>query len=126
MANRSRWPAALSALLLFLLGAAVGALGDRYYHETTVRARPTAEDFRRRYLADMESRLKLTPAQVTQLEAVMDDTRAKFHALHESRRPEVEQIREEHQRRVKAILTPQQAAIYDRLMAEHQGHEPHP
>jgi Spy/CpxP family protein refolding chaperone len=125
MVNRSKWSAALFAFLLFAGGIAVGALGDRYYNETEVKARPSAEDVRRRYLAEMQSQLKLTPEQMTKLEAIMDDTRARFRALRESHRPEVDRIRQEHVERVKAILTPQQSAIYDRFVAQHEAREAH-
>jgi len=122
MVNRSKWSPLLLAFLLFAGGVAVGALGDRYYNQTEVRARPSAEDLRHRYLEDMKARLKLTPSQMTQLEGIVDDTRAKFRALRDAHRPEVDRIRQDNIQRVRAILTPQQAAVYDRFVAERRQH----
>jgi Spy/CpxP family protein refolding chaperone len=117
--NGNRWTAALFALLLFGCGVVAGALGHRYYTATAVSAK-SADDFRHRYVAEMESRLKLTPAQVTQLEAILDDTKAKFRALRESYRPAMLKIKEEQVARVKSILTPEQIPAYDQLIAERE------
>jgi Spy/CpxP family protein refolding chaperone len=117
--NGNRWTAALFALLLFGCGVVAGALGHRYYTATAVSAK-SADDFRHRYVAEMESRLKLTPAQVTQLEAILDDTKAKFRAVRESYRPAMLKIKEEQVARVKSILTPEQIPAYDQLIAERE------
>ena len=115
----NRWSAALFALLLFACGVVAGVLGHRYYTATAVSAK-SPDDFRHHYVSEMESRLKLTPAQVTQLEAILDDTRAKFHALREASRPAMLKIREEQIARVKSILTPEQIPAYDQLVAERE------
>jgi Spy/CpxP family protein refolding chaperone len=117
--NGNRWTAALFALLLFGCGVVAGALGHRYYTATAVSAK-SADDFRHHYIAEMESRLKLTPAQVTQLEAILDDTKAKFRAVRESYRPAMLKIKEEQVARVKSILTPEQIPAYDELIAERE------
>jgi Spy/CpxP family protein refolding chaperone len=120
----NRWSAALLALLLFGCGVVAGALGHRYYTATSVSAK-SAEDFRHRYVSEMESRLKLTPSQVTQLEAILDDTKAKFRAVREASRPAMLKIKAEQIARVKSILTPQQIPAYEQLVAEreHRAHE---
>jgi len=71
--TRNQWKAAVLAFLLFGCGAAVGALADHYYASSVVKAKGP-EDFRHRYVSEMESKLKLTPAQITQLETILDDT----------------------------------------------------
>jgi Spy/CpxP family protein refolding chaperone len=117
--NGNRWTAALFALLLFGCGVLAGALGHRYYTATAVSAK-SADDFRHHYIAEMESRLKLTPAQVTQLGTILDDTKAKFHAVREQYRPAMLKIKEEQIARVKSILTPEQIPAYDQLIAERE------
>lgn len=117
--NGNRWTAALLALMLFGCGVVAGTLGHRYYTATSVSAK-SAEDFRNRYISEMESRLKLTPAQVTQLEAILDDTKAKFHAVRESYRPAMLKIKAEQIARVKSILAPEQIPAYDQLIAERE------
>ncbi len=118
--KRNQWSAVLLAVLLFSFGAAVGALAHRYYSATVVNAK--GEDLRRHYLSEMRSRLDLTPTQITQLEVIMDDTKAKIRAMRDKHHPEMLQIRAEQISRVKSILTPQQIPIYEQLVAEHERH----
>jgi Spy/CpxP family protein refolding chaperone len=117
--NGNRWTAALLALMLFGCGVVAGALAHRYYTATSVSAK-SAEDFRNHYVSEMESRLKLTPTQVTQLEAILDDTKAKFRAVRESYRPAMLKIKAEQIARVKSILTPEQIPAYDQLISERE------
>ncbi|MBV8070146.1 MAG: hypothetical protein JO270_09600 [Acidobacteriaceae bacterium] len=120
--KRNQWAAALLSALLFLSGVAVGALGHRYYAGTTVSAKTTAEDFRQRYLAEMQSKLRLTGTQVKQLEAILDDTKAKYKAVRDQYHPQMLAIKKEQISRVKSILTDEQIPIYERLVAEHERH----
>jgi hypothetical protein len=117
--KRNQWTAALLALLLFACGILVGALGHRYYASTTVSAK-TAEDFRHHYVAEMESRLKLTPAQVSQLETILDETKAKYKTIRDAYHPAMLKIKNEQIARVKSILTPQQVPEYEKLVAERE------
>ena len=119
--KRNQWSAVLLAILLFCCGVAVGALAHRYYSATVVNAK-SGEDFRQRYLSEMKSRLGLTAAQVSQLEVIMDDTKAKTRAVRDQYRPEMLKIRSEQISRVKSILTPQQVPIYEQLVAERERH----
>jgi hypothetical protein len=117
--KRNQWRAVVVAVLLFCCGAAVGALGHRYYTATEVSAK-SAEDFRHRYVSEMRSKLSLTPGQVTRLETILDETKAKFKAVKDSYRPAMLEIKKEQVSRVKSILTPQQIPIYERLVAERE------
>ncbi len=118
--KRNKLAAALLSVVLFLCGIAVGALGQRFYDSRAVIAGPTAENFRRHYLGEMRSRLKLTPAQEQQLEAILDDTKAKYKSVRDQFHPQMLAIKNEQISRVKAILTPQQIPEYDRIVAEHE------
>jgi Spy/CpxP family protein refolding chaperone len=117
--KRNQWTAAVMAVLLFCCGAAVGALGHRYYTAREVNAK-SAEDFRHRYVSEMHSKLNLTSSQVTQLETILDETKAKFKAVKDSYRPAMLEIKKEQVSRVKSILKPQQIPIYERLVAERE------
>ncbi|HTU47085.1 MAG TPA: hypothetical protein VMF91_18635 [Bryobacteraceae bacterium] len=117
--KRNQWTAALLAILLFGCGALVGALGHRYYASTTVSAK-TAEDFRHHYISEMESRLKLSPTQVSQLETILDDTKAEYKTIRDAYRPAMLKIKNEQIARVKSILTPQQVPAYEQLVAERE------
>lgn len=121
MRKRNQWAAALLAVLLFGSGILVGALAHRYYAATTVSANVrNAEDFRHRYVEEMQSRLHLTPAQLSQLQTILDDTKTKFKAVRDAYRPQMMKVRDEQIARVKSILTPQQIPAYEQLIAERQ------
>ena len=121
--KRNHWAAAVLAILLFCCGVAVGALGDHFYTTRTVNARG-AEDFRQRYIAETRQRCKLTPAQVTQLEAILDDTKAKVKTLRDAYHPQMVKIHDEQMARVKSILRPDQIPAYEQLVAERQHRGP--
>lgn len=116
--KRNQWTAALFAVLLFAAGIVVGALGHRYYAASVVNA----SDFRHHYIEEMQSKLKLTPDQVSRLETVLDDTKAQFRTVRDSYRPAMLKIKQEQISRVKAILTPQQVPIYEQMVADHERH----
>lgn len=118
--KRNQWSAGVLALLLFGGGAAVGALGHRYYAASAVMANAPADDYRQRYVSDMTSRLRLTPAQVDQLEDILDQTKSRFRAAHETCRPAIASIKQEQIAQVKAILAPQQIPLYDQLLADRE------
>ncbi len=117
MNKRHQLTAVLFALLLFGTGVAVGALGHRLYSSNVVNAKST-DDFRQRYLSEMETKLKLTADQKTRLEAIMDQTKAKYRAM----RPMMAKIKQEHIDEVRSILTPEQRPEYEHLVAEHEKH----
>ena len=117
--KRNQMTAVLVAILLFCGGAAVGALAHRFYTASSVSAR-SAEDFRQRYVSEMRSTLHLTPDQVSSLETILDDTKAKFKAIRDSYHPAMLKIKQEQISRVKSILTPQQIPAYERLVAQRE------
>lgn len=117
--KRNQWTAALLAVLLFGCGIVAGALGQRYYTAAAVSSK-TAEDYRHHYVSEMQSRLKLTPAQTSQLETILDDTKAKYKAIRDTYHPAMLKIKNEQIARVKSILTPQQIPVYEQWIAERE------
>lgn len=111
--------------VLFVSGMAVGALSHRYYVQDSVAAkssgRRTPEEYRRAYKAEMENRLKLTPEQAAQLEAILDDTGAKFRALRDEQRPAVDALQAEQTARITALLNPEQQGEYARMREEREA-----
>jgi hypothetical protein len=120
--RRNQWAAALFAILLFCCGVAVGVLADRYYNSSVAaaQAQPSPAEFRKHYVAEMRARLNLTPMQVSQLQTILDDTKARINAVRERDHPEMERIHNEQISRVKSILTAQQVPIYEQMVAEHE------
>ena len=116
----SRWKTALYVTLVFASGALLGAFSHRLYTVSAVsaNARRNPEEFRRRYMEEMKSRLKLTPDQVTQLSAILDETRTRVRATRESIEPEIRKIREEQQEKIHQILSADQRPEYDKMRQE--------
>ncbi|MBM3774117.1 MAG: hypothetical protein FJW37_03050 [Acidobacteria bacterium] len=110
-------------LLVFLSGALVGIFGQRLYTSKAVSASAVSrspEEYRRKYMDEMTSRLKLTPDQTARLSQVLDQTRARYREIRERSRPEMKAIHQRHVESVKAVLTPEQIPEYDRMLAERE------
>jgi Spy/CpxP family protein refolding chaperone len=108
-------------LLVFLSGSLVGALGYRTYNPPTARsssAPPSPDEWKRQYMEESRTRLNLTDDQVTKLSVLMDQTQDRFRQQHEHENEMVNEIRQDHIARVRAILTPDQLPKYEALHAE--------
>src|SRR5258708_33215714 len=114
--KRATLSTALYVSLVFLSGAVVGGFAHRLYMVNTVLSGPVSpkpEDVRRKIVEDMRTRLSLTNDQVTQLSAIMDSTKARFHEVrskwdkeaHIRAKPELKEIQEDQVHKVKEILT---------------------
>ena len=122
---------AIYVIAIFSSGAVMGFYVHRLNDVSSVSANGprNPDEFRRQYMAEMKSRLKLTPDQATQLSIILDETRAQFRATRDSIEPQLQvtrdsiepqlqRIREDQQERVHAILNPDQQAEYDKIRAE--------
>jgi Spy/CpxP family protein refolding chaperone len=117
--KRGNLPIALYLFLVFVSGAVVGALGFRAYKPPTASSNaPSPEEARRQYLHEMTTRANLSGEQIQKLSAIMDETRARFHASRDEHNKEVKQIGEEQRAKVRAILTPDQLPKVEQLWHE--------
>ena len=119
----SRWKIALYVGLVFLSGAVLGAFSHRLYTISGVSANSprNPEEFRKRYMEEMKSRLKLSADQVTKLSAILDETRARVRSTRESIEPEIRKIRDEQQEKVHQILSAEQIPEYDKMRQEREA-----
>lgn len=121
--KRSSFTIGFYLSLVFLSGAAAGVFGYRYAAATPAAvkaARQTPEDWRKQYLQEMESRLKLSPEQVNHLNRILDESRDRFHAARESHDQAMNTIKEQQRDKVRAILNEQQRPVYEKLRAERE------
>ncbi|MCC6585866.1 MAG: hypothetical protein IT168_04030 [Bryobacterales bacterium] len=120
MTNRSGRSAALYLLLTFLSGVAVGSLGFWLYATKTVSAVTTkgSDEFRRRYMDEMETRLKLSGDQKQRLTTILDQTRTLYREVYEKHRPEYDAIQEHQVSQIRGILTPDQQQEYEKIRKE--------
>ncbi len=118
----SRSAIAMYVGLVFASGAVLGAFGQRLYTvSTTVSAKNpprNAEEFRKRVVAEMQSRLKLTDPQVARLNEIMDETRASVEETRHKMRPAFQAIHEEEIDKVRAMLTPEQKIEHAKMVKE--------
>ena len=120
-----RWqpPVGFYLTLVFLSGVLVGAFGLRLYMVRSVSASviyrpPTAEEYRRQMLNDMQKKINLTPDQVNKINAVLDNTRVCFRRIHSKIQPELDALKKQQSGDIRALLNPQQQAKYDQWRAE--------
>jgi hypothetical protein len=123
----SRLAIATYVALVFASGMVLGVFGQRLYTESVVSAKSTTrtspEEFRKRYMAEMQSRLKLNADQVGQLNGILDETRARTREVHERNIPELQTIRKEQQDKIRAMLKPDQQLEYDKMRQEREDRE---
>jgi len=107
-----RWnpPIALYLLLVFVSGAVVGALGYRTYKPPSAssNARVSPEEFRRQYLQEIKTRVNLNDDQLQKVNAILDETRTRFHNARDKHNEIVKQIGEEQRAKMRAIMSPEQ------------------
>ncbi len=111
------------AALIFVSGVAVGVFGQRLYSAnvvTATKAAPRSDDWRKRYMDEMQTRLKLRPQQVTKLNMILDETRTLFHEVHERSKPELDTIRMQQIDKIKQMLDEGQRPEYDKMRAERE------
>jgi hypothetical protein len=137
---KSRLSAALSLLLVFLSGGVLGAFTYRLYSIIPVQSgkepgaptkKMSPEDFRKRYVSDLSSAVKLDAQQITALNQVLDQTRdeagklnekiKKDHdAVNEKWHPDREAIHNQQVESINGLLRPDQLPLYAAFRAERE------
>ncbi len=117
-------------VLIFASGITVGVFATHLYAARSVSAGSAAaikapgklspEEYRRQYVNDMQTRLNLTPDQMTKFNQLLDETGSKVHAERQRHDQDMKSIREEHVARVRALLTEAQLPIYEQLRKERE------
>jgi hypothetical protein len=124
MNARSNASIAFYLFLVFVSGILTGAFGFRLYTVNAVRATSVApdspQDRRQRFVGTLRERLSLSPDQVQKLNAILDQGRARFKAIHHRIDPEMAALRSEQDGRIKAILDAHQSAEFDRWKSERE------
>jgi len=122
--KRTNFTVALYLLLVFLSGIAVGGFGYHLFKVRSVSAttsRPrTPEEYRRRYVEEMQTRLNLTQDQVSRLNAILDETRTRWGEFRQRTMPETKAIHQEQTQKVRSILNEVQQTEYEKMLAERE------
>ena len=144
---KSRLSAVLSLLLVFFSGAVLGAFTYRLYSISPVQSgkdagtppkRLSPEEFRKKYVSDLSSAVKLDSRQIAALNGVLDRTRDEVDKLNEKVkvdrdaldskwRPDREVIHNHQVERIDGLLRADQRPLYEAFRAErerlHKLHE---
>jgi uncharacterized protein YeaO (DUF488 family) len=118
----SRLTIALYVGLIFASGVVLGVFGHSLYAVTTVRSNPP-EDLRKKTLAEMQKRMQLSSDQVSKINSIMDETRARFHEVRERYRPEMDALQKDQRDKVRSILSPTQLTEYEKMLKEREEHQ---
>jgi hypothetical protein len=115
--TKKRGEAAVLVLVVFLLGALLGGVGNHVWGERVWGKQISSTQLTRNQIVDALTRdLQLTPDQQKQLGSIVDDTRAQWRTLYTTIEPQHEQIREQARDRMRAILTPDQKPKFEEFM----------
>jgi Spy/CpxP family protein refolding chaperone len=118
-ANQGNRKAVLLVFVLFVLGIALGSLGTYVVTTRVLAARPQTTLARNPgHMAMFTRDLNLNPDQQNQIQAILNDTRARYGGLHEKLDPEYEQVRHEGRERIRQVLTPEQRPKFEELLRQ--------
>jgi Spy/CpxP family protein refolding chaperone len=103
----------------------LGVFGHSLYAVTIVRSNPNPrpEDVRKKTLAEMQSRMKLTDEQVGKINSIYDETRARVREVHEKYKPQMDAITKDQREKVRSILSPDQVSEYEKMLKERDERE---
>jgi hypothetical protein len=119
-ANQGNRKAVLVVFVLFILGIALGSVGTYLVTMRVQAARPQATlAHNPAHTMAMYTRdLNLNTDQQGQIQAILNDMRARYAALHEKLDPQYEQVRQQGRDRIRQILTPEQLPKFEDLLRQ--------
>ncbi len=109
--------------LVFASGVVLGAFGHRLYAVSTTNTKGTKmppEEFRKKVVAEYQSRLKLNDDQVAKLNMILDETRARIEDTRQKMHPAYQKIREEQNEKFRNMLRPDQQVEFDKMHKERE------
>lgn len=112
--------AALYLAVVFVAGGLFGVVAHGLYSQKTARADrpPNPKEFRERYVAKLQKDLSLTPEQMPQVTAILDQTSDRFREIRERMSPELDAIRQQQRAQIMALLNPEQQGKYQKILDE--------
>ncbi len=121
----SRLTIALYVGLIFASGVVLGVFGHSLYAVTTVvsKTTPRPEELRKKRLAEMQTRMKLTDEQFAKINSIYDETRARFHEVRERYKPELDALESAQRDKVRAVLSPEQRDEYEKMLKEREAQQ---
>jgi Spy/CpxP family protein refolding chaperone len=109
----TRWKVILSAIIIFVAGAATGAAISRGFprampKRTNGQPAPFNGDHRRSYLQRLDREVQLTPDQRAKVEKILSDGQARMKKLWEPVAPRAKEEYRRTRQEISEVLTPEQ------------------
>lgn len=125
--DRTKLKIIAAMLGIFVLGCVTGAALSTLYQ---LRAQGTDQppygrgapgDKREAFFEQLRRDLNLTEEQAAQIRQILDQTRDEFRRLRAEVRPRYDAIRQNADARIRAVLTPEQRARFDAIVAQKEA-----
>lgn len=115
--------AIVGVLVIFVLGAVVGALTMRMIDEARIEALVSGDSKAREdaMVSRLSKRLNLDDQQRERVRIIIHDTRGELAAVHQQIQPQVLVVLTNRQSEIKKVLRPEQIAKYEKIIAEKKG-----
>jgi Spy/CpxP family protein refolding chaperone len=119
MNSETRRKARLWLGLVFILGAAIGAVfGYSFAHRSYASTQVTLSEPERRArrVAEMTKDVGLTPEQSTQIDQIIHKAHDEMKAIHEKSDADVDVVRQRAREQMRALLTPEQKPKFEAII----------
>jgi hypothetical protein len=123
------WKVIVSVVLIFVLGGIAGALIMRGIDQQKIESIMKGESGMTRevIVTRLNQKLNLDAVQLEQLRTIVRETHAQMRSVRKQYRPQIEEILQRSQDRVRTILRPDQLETFNKIVAErkkrHEGEE---
>jgi Spy/CpxP family protein refolding chaperone len=115
--TKTRGEAAILVLVVFLLGALLGGVGNHLWGERVWgKQLSSAHPSRDQIVSSLTQELQLNGDQQQQLGAIIDETRSQIHAIYAPVDAQRETLRQNGRARIRALLTPEQKPKFEAFM----------
>lgn len=120
MMSLSKFKAFMLMAIVFLLGTIVGAsLGTAFVSRKLASpSEGSRSQAREKMIEKFRSRLKLSTQQTAQLQTILDETHKQFSVLHETVKPQFDQIRDRMRARIRELLDENQRKEFEIMNRE--------
>lgn len=115
--NKRSGEAAVLVLAVFVLGVLLGGLGDHLWGKKVWGGPPTPITHRDQIIDTLTHELDLTPEQVKQVTAAVDQKQMEIEKLYAPLDAQRDQIRQQGRDQIRAVLTPEQQAKFDAFLS---------
>jgi hypothetical protein len=116
MESKIKREATFLVLVVFVLGVFLGGLGNHVWGEREWGLRSFRGPRSHQVVSDLTQELQLSADQQKQLNAIVDDTKARIHAAYAPVDTQREQLRQQANERIRAILTQEQLPKFEAFM----------